>query len=160
MPSFDIVSKADMQEVDNALNSSIREVENRFDFKGCNSKFEFDKEKITILADSDHKLKSMQEIFKIHATRRKLDIKFFEFKDPEKASGNMLRQFVNIKQGIDADNARKIMKLIKEQKFKVTASNRGDKIRVEGKKIDDLQDIMTFLRKQELEVSLSFENFL
>lgn len=149
-----------MQEIDNAVNSSIREVANRYDFKGCGSKFEFDKEEIIILANSDYKLKSMQEILKVHATRRKIDIKAFEFKDPEKASGNMLRQTVSIKQGIDSDNARKIIKLIKDEKFKVTSSNRGDKIRVEGKKIDDLREVMSFLREQELDIPLVFENFL
>jgi uncharacterized protein YajQ (UPF0234 family) len=160
MPSFDIASKTDLQEVDNAVNSAIREIENRYDFKGCGSKYVFEKEEIIILANSDYNLKSMQEILKIHATRRKIDIKSFEFKDSEKASGGMLRQIVTIKQGIDADNARKIIKTIKESKIKVTASNRGDKIRVDGKKIDDLQAVMALLRNTDFEVPLVFENFL
>ena len=140
MPSFDIASKIDIQEMDNAVNSAIREIETRYDFKGCGSKFEFDKESITIIANSDYNLKTMHEILKIHMTRRKQDIKALDFKDVEKASGAMLRQKILIKQGIDADNARKIMKLIKETKLKVTASNRGEKIRVEAKKIDDLRE--------------------
>lgn len=159
MPSLDIVSKVEMQEIDNTVNSVIREIANRYDFKGSNCSLEFDKEKIIINADDDYKLSTIQDLLKMFSSRRKIDSKVFDFQTPEKATGNSLRQIVNIKQGIDSDNAKKIMKLIKEEKFKVTVSNKGDKIKLDSNKIDELRAVMSFLNTKNFDIAINFENF-
>ena len=159
MPSFDVVNKVDFQEVDNAVNSVKREIENRYDFKGSNSSIEREDEEIKILASDDYKLGQIQDMLKVHFTRRDIDAKALEFTKEEKASGNMLRQLVKVKQGIDKDTAKKIVKMIKDTKIKVQASVRGEEVRVEGKKRDDLQNIISDLKGKDLELPLQFINF-
>lgn len=161
MPSFDVVSKIDMQEVDNAVNSTLRELTNRYDFKGI--KFEINlKQKdnvINIMAEDEHKLKAISESLKVFFVKRGIDPKALEFGKEEKASGSSLRQEIKLKNGIDQENAKKIVKQIKEMKIKVQASIKGDEIRVDGKKIDDLQEAMAVLRSANHEVPLQFINF-
>lgn len=161
MPSFDVVSKIDMQEVDNAVNSTLRELTNRYDFKGI--KFEINlKQKdnvINIMAEDEHKLKAISESLKVFFVKRGIDPKSLEFGKEEKASGNSLRQEIKLKNGIDQENAKKIVKQIKEMKIKVQASIKGDEIRVDGKKIDDLQEAMAVLRSANHAVPLQFINF-
>lgn len=159
MPSFDIISKTDLQEVDNALNSMTREISERYDFKGTKFSAERNKEEITIIAEDDYKLKAVHEALKIYLTRRNLDVKCLEFKEPEKASGNTLRQVIKIKQGIETEIAKKITKHIKDSKMKVQASIRGEEVRVEGKKRDDLQEAMAAIKAMNLELPIQFSNF-
>jgi cyclic-di-GMP-binding protein len=160
MPTFDIVSKVDMQEVDNAMNSVKREIDQRYDFKGSKCAVSRDEEdNITILADNNYQLEQIQGMLKVHMTRRKIDAKALEFKKTEAASGNCLRQQVVIKQGIEGEVAKQVTKEIKNSKLKVQASIRGDEVRVDGKKRDDLQEAMALIRGLDLEVPVQFINF-
>jgi len=159
MPSFDIVSKTDMQEVDNALAGIEREIGTRFDFKGSKCTIERKDQVITVLADDDLKLKQMHELIKIHFTRRKVDPGALEYKDPEKATGNSLRQLITVKEGIDSDLAKKLVKAIKDSKMKVQTAIQGDELRVTGKKRDDLQDAIALIRGLKIEQPLQYVNF-
>ncbi|WP_395676267.1 YajQ family cyclic di-GMP-binding protein [Inquilinus sp.] len=159
MPSFDIVSKTDLTEVDNAVAGVTREVAQRFDFKGSKCTIERSDETLTIMADDDLKLKQMHELLRVYFTRRKLDAGALDFKTVEKASGNMVRQEVVVKQGIDRDLARTIIKAIKDGKQKVQAAIQGDELRVTGKKIDDLQATIALIRGLKIEQPLQYLNF-
>ena len=159
MPSFDIVSKTDLHEVDNALDNLRREIGQRFDFKGSKSSVERQENAITILADDDPKLKQMQELLKAHVTRRKLDAAALDFGTAEKAAGNMVRQAVTIKQGIDRELARQIIKGLKDSKLKVQAAIQGDELRVSGKNRDDLQAAIKLVKGLGIEQPLQYLNF-
>ncbi|WP_225768587.1 YajQ family cyclic di-GMP-binding protein [Inquilinus sp. Marseille-Q2685] len=159
MPSFDIVSKTDLTEVDNAIAGVAREVAQRFDFKGSKCTIERSDNTLTILADDDLKLKQMHELLRGYFARRKLDAGALDFKTPEKASGNMVRQEVVVKQGIDRDLAKTIIKAIKDSKQKVQAAIQGDELRVTGKKIDDLQATIALVRGLKIEQPLQYLNF-
>lgn len=159
MPSFDIVSKTDLTEVDNAVAGVTREVAQRFDFKGSKCTIERSDATLTILADDDLKLKQMHELLRGYFARRKLDAGALDFKTVEKASGNMVRQEVVVKQGIDRDLARTIIKAIKDSKQKVQAAIQGDELRVTGKKIDDLQATIAVVRGLKIEQPLQYLNF-
>ncbi|MEM8948256.1 MAG: YajQ family cyclic di-GMP-binding protein [Pseudomonadota bacterium] len=159
MPSFDIVSKTDIPEVDNALQSARREIETRYDFKGSNCSIERSGEALTINADDDFKLKQVQELLRGHMAKRKVDTRAFDFQKPEKASGNSLRQTVAIKQGIDRELAQKIVKAIKSEKMKVQVAIQGDELRVSGKKRDDLQGAIAFVKDQKYDHPLQYVNF-
>ena len=159
MPSFDIVSKTELAEVDNAVQGVVREIGTRFDFKGSHCTIERKEAQINLLADDDMKLKQMQELLKGYITRRKLDAGALEFKDPQKASGNAVRQEVIVKQGIDQVLAKKIVKEIKDNKLKVQVSIQGDELRVSGKKKDDLQTAIQFVRGLKIEQPLQYVNF-
>ncbi len=159
MPSFDIVSRADVQEVDNAINSVKREVEQRYDFKGSKCELKRDENEITILADDNYKLDQIQQMIKAHIVRRNLDPKALDFGKVEQASGNALRQKVTIKQGVESEIAKKIVKEIKATKMKVQASIRGEEVRIDGKKRDDLQEAMQHIKGLSLDLPLQFVNF-
>jgi hypothetical protein len=159
MPSFDIVSKTDLTEVDNAIAGARREIDTRFDFKGSKCTIERSEESITLLADDDMKLRQMQELLRGYITRRKLDAGALEFKDPEKASGNAVRQEVIVKQGIDRELAKQIVTAIKQAKLKVQTAIQGDELRVTGKKRDDLQEAIALIRGLKIEQPLQYENF-
>jgi uncharacterized protein YajQ (UPF0234 family) len=159
MPSFDVVSKTDLNEVDNAINGARREIDTRFDFKGSKCTMERSEESITLFADDDMKLKQMQELLKGYVTRRKLDAGALEFKDPERASGNAVRQEVIVKQGIDQKLAKEIVKAIKDAKLKVQAAIQGDELRISGKKRDDLQEAIALIRGLKIEQPLQYVNF-
>lgn len=159
MPSFDIVSETDEQEVDNVIQNVTREITQRYDFKGSNCSIERKDSEITVLADDDYKLDQITQLLKAHATRRDIDPLAFDFGKPEAASGNTLRQVVKIKQGIDQENAKKITKAVKESKMKVQASIQGDSVRISGKKRDDLQDAIEMVKGLNLELPLNYQNF-
>jgi uncharacterized protein YajQ (UPF0234 family) len=161
MPSFDIVSKLDMQEVDNAVNSVKRELTNRYDFKGAKFDLIIDQKDnlITISAPDEYKIGQIGDSLKVHGTKRGIDVKFFDFQKLEAAGGNSYRQVVKLKNGIEQEIAKKITKDIKEKKLKVQASIRGDEIRVEGKVRDDLQSIMQIVKTAGYDVALQFINF-
>ena len=159
MPSFDIVSRTDLAEVDNAVRNIQREIGTRFDFKGSKSSIERAEAVLTVIADDDLKLKQIHELIKAHFTRRGVDAKALDFKTPEKASGNLVRQTIVVKQGIDAELAKRIVKEIKGSKLKVQAAIQGDELRVSGKKRDDLQEAIALLRGLDLGLPLQYVNF-
>jgi uncharacterized protein YajQ (UPF0234 family) len=159
MPSFDVVSKLDLAEVDNALAGMSREISTRFDFKGSNCSIKREEGSMTVLADDDLKLKQMHELLKTHLTRRKVDAAALEFKPPEKASGNAVRQTVLLKQGIDKELAKRLVREIKDSKLKVQVAIQGDELRVSGKKRDDLQAAIAQLRGVKTEQPLQYVNF-
>jgi hypothetical protein len=159
MPSFDIVSRTDLAEVDNALQGATREIATRFDFKGSNCSFERTDQTVTLKADNDYKLKQMQELLRGYLVRRKVEVGAFDFGKPEAASGNTLRQVVTVKQGIDRELAQKIVKEIKGAKAKVQAAIQGDELRISGKKRDDLQTTIALIKGLKIEHPLQFVNF-
>jgi len=159
MPSFDIVSKTDLTEVDNALGNIAREIATRFDFKNSQCKITREESTLTLLADNEPKLRQMHELLTTHIVRRKLDPSALEFKDPERASGDMVRQQVIVKQGIDRELAKRLIKEIKDSKLKTQVSIQGDELRVSGKKRDDLQETIALIRGLKIEHPLQFVNF-
>jgi cyclic-di-GMP-binding protein len=159
MPSFDIVSKTELTEVDNAIAGVTREISTRFDFKGSISKVERKEAELTIHADDGMKLKQVQELVKGYFVRRKLDPGCLEWKPEEKATGNSVRQQVIIKQGIDRELAKKIVTAIKDSKMKVQTSIQGDELRISGKKRDDLQEAIALVRGLKIEQPLQYLNF-
>lgn len=161
MPSFDIVSKIDMQEIDNTVNSVLRELTNRYDFKGAVFSVELKSKEniINITADSEYKLGAIRDSLKVFATKRGVDAKALDFQKEEKAGGNMLRQEIKLRNGIEQETAKKIVKRIKDAKMKVQASIKGDEVRVDGKKRDDLQEAMAGIRSANYEIPLQFINF-
>lgn len=158
MPSFDIVSKTDSHEVTNAVDQANREIGTRFDFRGTNSRVELSKNTITIIAPTDFQLKQVDEILRGKLAKRQVDVRTLEYKDPD-VKLNEAKQVIEVKQGIDTEKAKKIVKIIKEANFKVQAAIQGEQVRVTGKKRDDLQATIAFLREAKLELPLQFENF-
>ena len=158
MPSFDIVSRADLAEVDNALNGMRREITQRFDFKDSNCTIDRDDESLTIIADDDMKLWQMHELLKTHLTRRGVPAGVMEYLTPEQASGGTLRQKVTIRQGVSADMAKQIVKAIKAKKLKVQAAIQGEEVRISGKKRDDLQAVISLVKEMEPEQPLQYVN--
>ncbi|KOP67701.1 hypothetical protein AMS62_22425 [Bacillus sp. FJAT-18019] len=157
--SFDIVSKMDMQELNNAVNQAEREIENRFDFKGSKSSLKLDKEALVITSDDEYKLNAVIDILQTKMVKRGLSLKNVDYGKIEPASMGTVRQRLTLKQGIDQENAKKINILIRDSKLKVKSQIQGDQIRVTGKNKDDLQQIMQMLRKADLTVDLQFTNF-
>ena len=159
MPSFDIVSRVDLAEVDNAVAGIMREIDARFDFKGSKCTIERKEGALVLAADDELKLKQMHELLKVHLTRRKVEPGALDYKPPEKASGNTLRQSIVLRQGVDTELARRLVRSIKDSKLKVQVSIQGDEVRVAGKKRDDLQDAITLIRGLKIEQPLQYLNF-
>lgn len=159
--SFDIVSKVDLQEVRNAVDQAQREVETRFDFKGSDSTLEWEEKTLTFkMASADElRLKSMVDVLQSKLHRRGIDIRALKLEDMEEASKGTVRQEGKLRQGLDADNAKKIVKIIKDTGLKVQAAIQGDQVRVSGKSRDDLQTVMAKLKATELEIPLQFDNY-
>jgi uncharacterized protein YajQ (UPF0234 family) len=159
MPSFDVVSRLDLAEVDNAVAGIDREIATRFDFKGSKCEVKREEGAINLVADDDLKLKQLHELLKVHLTRRKVDPAALDFKTPEKASGNTIRQAVALRQGVDTDLARRLVREVKDSKLKVQVAIQGSELRVTGKKRDDLQAAITFMRGLKIEQPLQYLNF-
>ena len=159
MPSFDVVSSPDIQEIDNAINNTKREVDNRFDFKNTNSSIERSEFSITIETTDNTKLSQFNDILKNNIVRRKIDPKFIHVKSTETASGNRVRQFIDILNGISKEDAKKITNLVKTSKAKVQASINGDEVRITWKKRDDLQSMIELLKTSDIKIPLQFQNF-
>ena len=158
MPSFDVVSDFDSHEASNGVDQANREVSTRFDFKGTGSKFALDGQVITLTTQSDFQLKQMLDILRQKLARRGVDIGCLETQEPH-FSGSEARQQVILRRGIDADLARKLVKMVKGSKLKVQAAIQGDKLRISGKKRDDLQAVIALLKGAEIELPLQYENF-
>ncbi|MDA9009476.1 YajQ family cyclic di-GMP-binding protein [Alphaproteobacteria bacterium] len=159
MPSFDVVSKTELSNVDNALRGVMKEVGTRYDFKGAACTVERTDESMTILADDDMKLRQMHELIKGYMTRHGVDAGALDFGKVEAASGNSVRQVVTIQQGIDRELAQKITKGIKGSKMKIQVAIQGDELRLSGKKRDDLQEAIAFIKEMDLELPLQYVNF-
>lgn len=153
-----MVSKVDQHEIMNAVDQANREITTRFDFRNTNAKVELDKNVITLIAPSEFQLKQLDEILRNKLAKRQVDPRSLEYKEPD-IKLNETRQVVTVKQGIDTEMAKKIVKLIKESEVKVQAAIQGEQVRVTGKKKDDLQAIIALLRESKLSLPLQFENF-
>ncbi len=160
MPSFDIVSSFNIQEIDNAVNMVVRDIGNRYDFRGSSTSISLDKgdKSISILADNTMQLAAVVDMLKSRAIARGVSLKVFEFHEEETAAGTSLRQKVSLREGIDRDRAKKINKIIKDKKLKVQSQIQGEQLRVTGKKIDDLQSVISILKGEDLDVELQFIN--
>ena len=158
MPSFDIVSEVDNHELTNAVDQANREVTTRFDFKDSGAKFSLSDYKITLQAASDFQIKQMQDILQAKLTKRAIDLKSLSFGEME-TSLNEAKLDAEIKQGISAEQSKKLVKLIKDNKLKVQTARQGEQVRVTGKKRDDLQATMALLKDSEFEMPLQFTNF-
>ncbi|MDH3644698.1 MAG: YajQ family cyclic di-GMP-binding protein [Gammaproteobacteria bacterium] len=158
MPSFDVVSEVDMQEVRNAVDQASRELGTRFDFKNVESGVELEGERIQLFAEEEFQLGQMLDILRDKLNRRGIDARVLDPGDVE-ASGKQKRQSFGLKHGIDRDTAKRLVKLVKDTKLKVQSQIQGDQIRVTGKKRDDLQKAMAELKEADLDVPLSFDNF-
>ncbi len=158
MPTFDVISEVDQHEVTNAVDQATRELGTRYDFRGVQASFSQQEYLIDLAAESEFQLEQMLEMLRTKLAGRKIDISCLEIKEPEK-SGKQIKQQVTLRQGIDKDSARELVKLIKESKLKVQASIMGEKVRITGKKRDDLQEAIALLRGAELGLPLQFDNF-
>ena len=158
MPSFDIVSEVDIQEVRNAVDQANREIDTRFDFKGVEARFEQNESEITLRAEQEFHLNQMMDILRQKLVKRKVDIACMDIKDPE-TSLNAARQRVLIRQGIDTVTAKQMVKDIKASKIKVQAQIQGEQVRVTGKKRDDLQQVISMMRDADYDLPLQFQNF-
>lgn len=158
MPSFDIVSKVDMQEVDNAVNQTRKEIEQRYDFKGTHNEIDLEGDGIVLLAADDYKLNAVVDILKGKLVRRGVSPKCLDFGKEEPASGGAVRQRVAVAQGISKEKGKELVKLIKEAKLKVQPQIMEDQVRVSGKKIDELQEVIQLLKSKDLGIELQFVN--
>ncbi|REK48978.1 MAG: YajQ family cyclic di-GMP-binding protein [Bacteroidetes bacterium] len=161
MPSFDIVSKTDIQKLDNAINAASKELATRFDFNNSKTSVELDKKSmmINILTENDMRMKTVEGIIISRMVKQGLDSSGLDFGKEISASGNMVRKEIKVKQGIDKETAKKIVKIIKDTSMKVQASIMDEQVRVQGKKIDDLQKLISVLEKSDLGLPLQFDNF-
>ena len=159
MPSFDVVCKPDLIELRNAVDQVNKEIGTRFDFKGSNSKVELNENTIMVYADDDFKLEQVAEIIRNKCAKRNVDVRFLTFDKKEKVSGDKIKQTVTVKNGLDKDLAKQVVKEIKDSKMKVQASIQGDTVRIQGAKRDDLQSAIALLKQKVTETPLGFENF-
>jgi uncharacterized protein YajQ (UPF0234 family) len=157
--SFDVVSRIDQQELDNALNQARKEIENRFDFKHSKTNIEADDKKITIVSDDEMKMRNVIDILQSRAIKRGIDIKAFDFGTLEPAANSTVRQIVTLRSGIPKDKSKALMEKIKSLKLKVTAQYQDEQVRVSGKNRDDLQKVIAELKAMEFEIPLQFVNF-
>lgn len=158
MPSFDIVSKVEMQEIDNAVNQTRKEIDQRYDFKGTHNEIDLTDGAIVILAADDYKLQAVVDVLKGKLVRRQVSPKCLDFGKKEPASAGAVRQRVAIVQGVSTEKGKDIVKAIKETKLKVQAQIMEDQVRVSGKKIDDLQEVIQAMRGKDFGIELQFVN--
>lgn len=160
MPSFDIVSEVDIQEVDNAVNNTVKEIDTRYDFRGVSTELELNKKNrtISLVTGDEMKIKAVRDMLITHFTRRKVDSRVLEFGEVEPTSKGQLKQEITLKEGISKDDAKRITKLIKNSKIKVQASIQDNQVRVTGKKIDDLQSVISLVKESDIELPFQFVN--
>ena len=159
MPSFDVISKINYQEFDNALANCLREIGNRYDFKGLQITIERKEKNVNTLAPDELKLKQVNELLQTHLIRRKVDPRVFDIKSSEGASGGAIRQTSELKEGISQDNAKKIIADIKKMKLKIQIKIQGEELRVDGKKKDELQEAITAIKSIDIGLPIDFVNF-
>jgi len=159
MPSFDVVSEANTVEVKNAVDQANKEITNRFDFKGSDARVEQKENELTAYADSEFQLSQVRDVLTGKMVKRNVDVRFLDIGKVEKIGGDKVKQVIKIRNGIETDDAKKIVRVIKDSKMKVQASIQGDAVRITGAKRDDLQSSMALLRKEISELPLEFNNF-
>lgn len=159
MPSFDVVSEANVVEVKNAVDQANKEISTRFDFKGTDARIEQKERELTAFADSDFQLSQARDVLTAKLVKRNVDVRFLDIGKVEKIGGDKVKQIIKIKNGIESDAAKKIVRIIKDSKMKVQASIQGDAVRITGAKRDDLQAAMALLRKDVADLPLEFNNF-
>jgi uncharacterized protein YajQ (UPF0234 family) len=159
MPSFDVVCRVDLQEVDNAVNQTLRDIGQRFDFKGVPTSVRREEHALHLQSADEFKLKALTDILREKLAKRDVPLKGLAFGDIEPAAGGTARQTVTLQNGIPTDKAREMVKLIKGRKLKVQAAIQGDQLRVSGKKRDDLQAVMALLREAKLDLAMQFVNY-
>ena len=159
MPSFDVVSKLDMQEIDNSISNSMKEITQRYDFKGSNSKIERSDKIITLTTEDELKAKQVLDILNGHIIKRNIDTRSIKLKNSESASGNTIRQTFDLIEGVDQDISKKIISTIKSSKMKVQVKIQGNELRVSGAKRDNLQDAIQIIKDLDLPVPLQYVNF-
>jgi cyclic-di-GMP-binding protein len=159
MPSFDVVSEANTVEVKNAVDQANKEISTRFDFKGSDARIEQKEHELTAFADSDFQLGQVRDVLTAKLVKRNVDVRFLDIGKIEKIGGDKVKQIIKIKNGIESDAAKKIVRSIKDSKMKVQASIQGDAVRITGAKRDDLQAAMALLRKEMTDLPLEFNNF-
>lgn len=157
--SFDVVSRVEQQELDNALNQTRKEIENRFDFKNSKTSIEYDGKKITLISDDELKMRNVVDVFGAKAVRRGIDLKAFEYGEVEPAANSTVRQVVTPRSGISKDQSKTLIAHIKDLKLKVNAQYQEEQVRVFAKNKDDLQKVITSLRAMDFEVPLQFVNY-
>lgn len=159
MPSFDVVSEANIVEVRNAVDQANKEISTRFDFKGSDARVEQKERELTAYADSEFQLSQVRDVLTGKMVKRNVDVRFLDIGKIEKIGGDKVKQVIKIKNGIESDAAKKIVRIIKDSKTKVQASIQGDAVRVTGAKRDDLQGAIALLRKEVTDLPLEFNNF-
>lgn len=159
MPSFDVVLEANMVEVKNAVDQANKEISTRFDFKGSNARVEQKESELSAYADSEFQLNQVRDVLTTKLVKRGVDVRFLDLGKIEKIGGDKVKQIIKIKNGIESDDAKKIVRIIKDSKTKVQASIQGDAVRISGAKRDDLQAAIGLLRKDVSELPLEFNNF-
>lgn len=159
MPSFDIVLEANMVEVRNALDQANKEVANRFDFKGSDARIEQKERELTAYADDEFKLGQVRDVLFAKMAKRSVDVRFLDAGTPEKIGGDKMKQSIKVRNGIDSELARRVVRLIKDARIKVTPSIQGESVRVAGPKRDDLQAAIALVRREVTEFPLAFQNF-
>ncbi|MGC1182707.1 YajQ family cyclic di-GMP-binding protein [Legionella sp.] len=159
MPSFDIVSETSEVELRNAVDNAVREMGTRFDFRGVESSIDLKELTVTLRSESDFQVRQLEDLFRTHCTKRSLDASGADIEDEPLHSGKFYSLNMTFKQGIDQPTAKEIVKLLKEAKLKVQSSIQGDKVRITGKKRDDLQEAIALLKKSDLKLPLQYENF-
>jgi len=159
MPSFDIVSDVNQVEVRNAIDQANKEISTRFDFKGSDARVEYTDKVLTFFADDDFKLKQVNDVLLAKFAKRQVDLRVHEYGDPEKVSGNKVKQAVTVRTGIEQELGKKIVRILKDSKLKVQGSIQGDAVRVSGGKRDDLQEAIALVKKSITDFPLQYENF-
>jgi uncharacterized protein YajQ (UPF0234 family) len=159
MPSFDIVCEANLVEVKNAVEQANKEIANRFDFKGSDARVEQKEHELTVFADDDFKLGQVRDVLNAKFAKRGVDARFLTLDKPEKIGGDKVKQTVTVKNGVETELAKKIVKMLKDAKLKVTAAIQGDVVRVSGAKRDVLQQAIALVRSGVTEVPLTYQNF-
>ena len=159
MPSFDTVCEANLVEVKNAVENTVKEIGTRFDFKGTSASIEIKDKDITMIGDADFQLTQIEDVLRNKLTKRNVDVRFLDMGDVQKMGGDKVKQVIKVRNGIETELAKQIQKLMKESKLKVQAAIQEDKVRITGAKRDDLQAAMALIRKDVTDIPLSFDNF-
>ncbi len=156
---FDVVSRIDLQEVANAVNVAIKEIRNRFDFKNSKADILLEKDKLTLVADDDFKVRGLRQVLEEKLVKRKVSLKALEYGKVEDAANRTVRQVVTFQAGIPIEKAREIVKLVKGEKFKAQVAIQGEEVRISSSKIDVLQEVIAFLKSRDLGIHMQFTNF-
>ena len=159
MPSFDAVCEAELVDVKNAVDNTVKEIATRFDFKGTSASIEIKDKEITLIGDAEFQLTQIEDVLRNKLTKRNVDVRFLDAGDVQKMGGDKVKQVIKVRNGIESELGKKIQRLIKDSKLKVQAAIQGDSVRVTGAKRDDLQAAMALLRKEISDVPISFNNF-